>query len=89
MNFETSNKNPVITYRKKRDLKPAQLAKLVGVSANTIYRLEKGYQASLPSQIRRTLNEAEDGLGDDLAEAYGEWREKEKEEILSSQESDS
>lgn len=88
MEYLETGINPVKEYREDRDLSVKKFAKFVGVSYNTIHRVEEGYPATLPTRIKNTLNEIDDGLGDDLAKKYAEWRKREREKILSSQSSD-
>lgn len=78
--------NPVSAFREERNLEIPKFAKFVGVSANSIYRVENGYPATLPNKIQRSLNGIEDELGNDLAAEYSEWWQQEREKILSSQE---
>jgi transcriptional regulator with XRE-family HTH domain len=63
---------PFEIWRREQGLTRAEFARLLGISYNMAYNLEKGHLAHLPERLRWAIIEA--GLPDTLIGAYYRWR---------------
>lgn len=82
-------KNPIISFRRERDLSRSEFAQILDVSYTTLSRTEAGSVRELPQPIEEALNEVsfdkteenDSSLGQELADEYDEWRESRTEQL--------